>query len=194
MMRTPLSIWKNLMSRRRSFFVGGGEAPAYSAKIIALFGSSLIGYWPLNELSGPVAFDISGNGRNGTHNAVTLGQPGIGDGGTSTKYDGSTSWTNGYTASLAGAFNGQELTVLIWYKVRAASVWTDGISRSSWVILADGNNFIQLQKPAAVNTVILAETAAAVQKSVSIATSYVNWKQIALTVSKSNDRLKAYLN
>src|SRR5260221_304319 len=81
MMPTPLSIWKNLMSRRRSFFVGGvGEGPTYISKIIALFGSSLIGYWPLNEQSGSVAFDFSGKSRNGTHTAVTLAQPGIGDG------------------------------------------------------------------------------------------------------------------
>jgi hypothetical protein len=47
--------------------VMGGKS--YQQKIKNLFGSSLIGYWPLNELTGSIAYDISGK----TSNILTNG-------------------------------------------------------------------------------------------------------------------------
>ena len=75
----------------------------YTGKIQAL---GPIAYWPLSEASGTTIVDASGNARNGAYTAVTLGQAGIGDGRTSASFDGSTSFGDLYSASLAGAFNG----------------------------------------------------------------------------------------
>ena len=49
---------------------------SYDKKIRRIFGNSLIGYWPLDEKSGTVAYDRSGNLRNGAHTGVTLLNPG----------------------------------------------------------------------------------------------------------------------
>lgn len=49
-----------------------GQKKAYWKKVRQLFGSNLIGYWPLFEGSGTVARDLSGNGYNATYNGVTL--------------------------------------------------------------------------------------------------------------------------
>ena len=70
--------------------VGGGVArQSYLQKIIAMFGTSLIGYWPGSEEAGTVAVDYSGNGYNGVYTGVTFGQEGIGDGLICPRYDGS---------------------------------------------------------------------------------------------------------
>ena len=64
----------------------------YSKRIAEFAGSSLVAHWPLNELSGTTAYDISGNGNHGAITGTTLGQPGIGDGLYSQSFDGSTSY------------------------------------------------------------------------------------------------------
>jgi hypothetical protein len=45
----------------------------YYQKIKQLFGSSIIAHWPMWEGSGSVAYDISGNGRNGAHLLALIG-------------------------------------------------------------------------------------------------------------------------
>ncbi|MHB1266284.1 MAG: baseplate hub domain-containing protein [Acidithiobacillus ferriphilus] len=52
-----------------------------------------VAYWPLDELSGTVANDQSGNGYNGTYTGdFTLGLAGIPAGGTGAKFDGTTGY------------------------------------------------------------------------------------------------------
>jgi len=61
----------------------------YSTVIKRMFGANLLAYWPLWEASGAVAYDISGNARNGTVTGATpAGGPGIGDGHTAFGFDG----------------------------------------------------------------------------------------------------------
>ena len=73
---------------RRGLFPSGN---LYS-KRVQEFSGNLVAHWPLNELSGAVAYDKSGNGNHGAITATTLGQAGIGDGLTSQGFDGSTSY------------------------------------------------------------------------------------------------------
>ena len=65
--------------------LGGGS---YSEKVLATQRANLIAYWPLWEASGAVAYDVSGNGRNGATSGATLGATGIGDGRTAYLFDG----------------------------------------------------------------------------------------------------------
>ena len=52
-----------------------------------------VAFWPLDETSGTVANDLSGNGYNGTYTGgFTLGLPGIPAGGTGAKFDGTTGY------------------------------------------------------------------------------------------------------
>jgi hypothetical protein len=66
-----------------------------------------VAYWRLGETSGTTAYDISGNGLNGTYQGgVTLGQPGalVGDGDTAAGFNGSTGLVSiPQISSLAGA-------------------------------------------------------------------------------------------
>jgi hypothetical protein len=54
---------------RTTLMVG---SKSYTEKLLRTFGSSLIGYWPQDELSGTVAYDRSGNGRNGAYTGVSF--------------------------------------------------------------------------------------------------------------------------
>jgi Concanavalin A-like lectin/glucanases superfamily len=65
--------------------------------------ASLIAYYPLDELSGLTAKDRSGNGYDGTlHGAVTVAQPGLtkGDSSTSMSFDGSSGYISCPTTGL----------------------------------------------------------------------------------------------
>lgn len=56
----------------------------YRSKVMAL---NPVAYWPLWDIKGDIARDISGNGLAGTYYGVTLCQPGIGDGSCSALFD-----------------------------------------------------------------------------------------------------------
>ena len=174
-------------------WAGGANVLAYTNKVIAL---SPIAYWPLAEAAGAtVALDASGNGRNGTYTAVTLGQPGIGDGRTAAAFDGATSFANVYSASLDGAFNNQELTIACWFQV-VAGTWTDATVRCAVHIGNDAtNNFNALVKTGTNNQVRARYVAGATTKTALFTTAApVTWQHMAMTVSKSADEMKMYIN
>jgi hypothetical protein len=169
---------------------------AYTSKVKAVAPGNLIAYWPLAESSGTAIQDESGNAYNGTYTAVTLGQTGIGDGRTSALFDGSTSRGNVYSAGFAGAFNNQEGTFAIWFRVAAVGVWTDGINRRLVRLAVDANNQVYINKSASNNALDLIYQAGGTAKGVSPATfaGNIGWNHLALTWSKSGDAVKAYVN
>jgi hypothetical protein len=72
----------------------GSVGSAYDSVVLA---DSPVAYWPLNETSGTVATDLTGNGYSGTYQGTagtnyTLGQTGIGDGEGSVLFDGTAGW------------------------------------------------------------------------------------------------------
>lgn len=117
----------------------GGTTVAYSAKIINLFGSALVGYYPLSEIVGTTIFDASGNGRNGgLSGSYTLGADGIGDGGTSIEFN-----NTGQAAIYSGVRVGSpwdifaEGSLLSWMRVVNSAVWSDGAMRSVANVYSD---------------------------------------------------------
>lgn len=107
--------------------IGYQLSEQYYRKVKKIWGSSLIGYWPVwDGFGSSVARDISGNNRNGIYNNVILGQSGIGDGRTSGLYNGSTSFINIYSSTLANAFNGLEGLLITCQRLDAS--WTEGIN------------------------------------------------------------------
>jgi hypothetical protein len=76
--------------------------------------SGIVGYWPLNEGSGTIAYDQSGNGNNGTWN-----------GSTSTN---GTYYTGGKVGSYAGNFNGSN----DYISIPNAAQTTSAFSASVW--------------------------------------------------------------
>jgi Concanavalin A-like lectin/glucanases superfamily len=172
--------------------VSGYLGSAYGAKIAAL---GPIQYLPMDEPSGSVAFDRSGNGRNGAYTGVALGQPGIGDGRTAAAFDGATSYCNMYSPSLALAFSGAAGSQIIWCKVGAPGVWTDGVTRRAMYMLVDASNRAGLFKPTTSNEIdclyVAGGTALGAAKT---AFSPTIWFHLGLTWNKVADQMIFYVN
>lgn len=172
-----------------------GKSRRYTDKIRDLFGSSVVAYWPQSEPSGTVALDHSGNGRNGAYTGTTLGVAGIGDGLTAASFDGTTSFNNIHSASLAAAFNPLEGTLMAWAKVSGSGVWTDGASRMVGHFYVDANNRVFIGRQAVNNRIEVRYTAGGTLKQVLVdSLSSTGWMHWAVTWSAGSDQLKAYLN
>ena len=165
----------------------------YYLKIKQLFGSSIIAHWPLWEAGGSVAYDISGNGRNGAAAGIDWGYPGIGDGHTSAYFDGANDYVNVYSASLAAAFNGAEGTIIMWLKVHDVGVWTDGLRHFAVRLEADGNNNVSIMKTTT-NQLYWYYVAGGVSLRPELIVTPTNFICTGLTWSKDNDRVKAFYN
>jgi hypothetical protein len=171
------------------------DTASYLQKLKSLFGSSIVALWPQFEPVGStVSQDIGGRNHPGAYTAVTLGQPGIGDGNTAASFDGTTSFNNVYSVGLNTDFNGQEFTAIAWIKVSAAGVWTDATLRDLVRLRVDANNDFLIQKPAANNTIQWFYTAGGTVKLSSSNTfsGLTNFLCLCATVSKTNDAFKFY--
>lgn len=105
-----------------------------------------IGCWAHNDAPGSLTVrDYSGRGHHGTPHAVTFGQPGRG-GLTAGAFDGSTSYVDVFSASLAGAFSLAEGSLLVWFRVAEASVWLDSEWRRLLHLKADPDNMLHLYR------------------------------------------------
>lgn len=178
-----------------SAFSGGGAFPAcYRDKVL---GYGPIAYWMLAEGAGAAAIDqVNSPAQDGTHVGVTLGQPGIGEpcGTTSPFYDGANDYTDIYSLTFNGVFDGAEGTALIWLKILNAGVWTDGIIRVLLSLTVDGANTIALFKDGANNTLVLRYWAGGVNRQITInPISSVNWLVLGLTWSATADELRGFL-
>ena len=165
----------------------------YTQRVIAL---SPIAYWPLAESSGSVAVDASGNARNGAYTSVTLGAEGIGDGRTAATFTNNTSYADVYTASLAGAFNGDLGTLAAWAKVSAAGVWTDGAQHYILAFVADGSNYVLIRKNSTTNQITYQRSAGGTQSTVQDTTGAgtLAWFHVAVTWNRGGNEFRAYLN
>jgi len=164
----------------------------YAGKVLSY---APIAYWIMGEASGTTALDATGNSRTGAYTAVTLGQTGIGDSRTSASFDGSTSYVNIYTASLAGAFNGQEGSMSIWGKVSGSGVWTDAAARRLIYLAVDANNRISFVKPTANNEIDWLYNAGGTSKAGGVVSfSPTAFFHLGLTWSKAADQVKFYVN
>lgn len=94
----------------------------YSSLVTHTRPGNLLGYWPLDESSGTVVHDLSGNGYHATAAGVLWQQPGIGDGRPSAYFDGATAYVNALNATMAARWNGRSGTVLAWAKVNSWAV------------------------------------------------------------------------
>jgi len=154
-----------------------------------------IAYWPLWEPAGAVAVNLVAPTMNGTHTAVTLAQPGIGDGATSASYDGATSYTNVHSAALASAFDGDEGSALIWVRVSAVGVWTDGAIRYIFDLRSDDNNVVLIYKSNVNNTIVASYVAGGTAETwVGAGLTTTDWFSLGVTWSASADEVKFYLD
>jgi hypothetical protein len=174
-------------------FSGGN---AYWQTISQTEPTSLIGYWRLNEKTGIVAADSSGNGHDGTATGVTWGADGIGDGSTSATFDKVNDLVNVYSAGLNTAFDPAQGTVLIWLKVTSAATWSDGQSRVAvWLGMNSSTDYSSIKKRDTNNHIEFRYEADNVLKNYIFDSSgNIGWIMCAMTWSKSADEVKCYIN
>lgn len=171
---------------------GGGKS-SYIQKVKGIQPASLITYWPMNEPSGTNADNAEGTAaRDGTYTGVTLGQTGIGDGETCPLFDGANDYLDINTASLRSAFDGSELTIVMWIKMFDAGVWTDGTARRMLNISAPGSDNIRFERRTTNNVFRVIYQAGGVNNIRDITMSPTDFFSIVLTVSASADAVKVY--
>ncbi len=171
---------------------------SYTQKVIDLDSANLVGYWPLDETAGAVAYDRSGYNRNGAYDGCTLANATGPDGARPAPlFDGVNDLVNIFTAGLATAFIGTEATFALWTKVLNAGTWTDGSTRYGLYIAdAGGANQYFSYKAAAPNN--REENGARMggvwtDRTITGLAS-TDWLHIAFTMSTTGAAGKSYLN
>jgi hypothetical protein len=166
----------------------------YVKRVLSTRPDKLIGYWPMDETSGTVSRDYSGQANNGAYTGVTLGRAGIGDGRSSPLFDGTNDFNNIYSAALNTDFNGAAGTMAVWCKVSGASIWTDTLAHTMFRLRVDANNDVFLRKNTTNNQVQFIYTAGATAETINLTTSPTDWFHLAITWSATADEVKAYYN
>jgi len=186
-----LGFWRGIKTVPSDF----GSLIDYRTKIRNLFGSSVIAYWELAEAGGAIAVDFV-NGRNGSYVGADAGVGSSQTGKLSPFFDGTNDYVNIYSAALASAFNGEIGSFLIKAKVSNISDWNDSTTREMVRILADGNNFLSIQKTTVQNNVQFRHRAAG-QAAATVSTNITplsSWISLAMTWDRAANEMKAFFN
>lgn len=169
---------------------------SYSTKIQSLFGKDIINWLKQDEFTGATVAGDSSSGAStpGAYSNVSLGQPGVGDLGTSCLYSFSpVSSLNLFSSAFASAFNTDELTCMTWF-LPPSDFWTDGRSEiffeltnaavtSYLQMFHVSNNQVRISYPNGSNPITLANLG-----------SYTSWTHMIFSASKTADRQDAYFN
>ena len=164
--------------------------PAYWRTVRALFGSSLIGYWPLTETSGTTAWDASGNGFNGTYHGPTLAQYPA-PGGRAPYFDGVNDYINVTNAGFFSAFNADEGSLLILFQRKSTKAGYNTVLRLTspsyttdfWVYMVDTGWNIR-RNAGGVNQT----------RTISGAAPLGSWVHAAATWSVSASQMRVFIN
>lgn len=156
----------------------------YAFRVLA---TDPIGYWKLDETSGSVAYDSSGNGFNGTYIGATLSGGTFSNGDPCPSFDGN-DFVNLYSAGLAAAFNPALGSMMIWRQstnlVNAQKYYMKfAVNASNWTLLDN----------AGVANRARGFYRATASQQQAINYTQANWTQLFLTWNKALDRVKFYL-
>lgn len=174
----------------------GGVSWQFDEQVLTL--PNLIGYWPGEELTGSTLIDASENGKTGAYfgsPAVTLGQPGIGDGKPSVYYPGSGGAA--FTASLAAVITPGLFSVFQWVYLDPSCL-ADNLYHYSLFHQVDANNRMSLYKANTTNRNSLRGSYTA--GGVACVTGFYDYDSIArwllvmLTINKSDDRMRWFVD
>lgn len=176
--------------------VMGGRSQNYVDTVKRLFGSSLIDYLPMAETSGTTAFDQSTQANNGTYTGVTLNNAlGFDNKPVPLFVPANNSRLSVYSAAFNADFNGQEGLLLLWFKPRDISVWTDGTLRRLAYFSVDPNNFLEIYKHSQNNKLFWQYMAGGISKAATVDNiNPTGWTELMLPWSKTADTVKFLLN
>jgi len=156
--------------------VGRSTGPAVVAA--AILARTPIAYWKLDETSGVVAADSSGNGRDGAYTRVTLGgsfapfvAPTFVDAASNAGY------ADCYSAGLAGAIPAGGMTMLVFGRVETLA------SKTALAINVNGANFAQLIMLSNGTPGLRYSAGALVNVSAATPLALNQWAQIAATIA-----------
>jgi len=153
-----------------------------------------IAHWRLNETSGTIADDNSGNGFIGNLiGSITTNQPGMGDGFTSFNFDDDTSVIDIYNeAFIDDTFDPTEFSIIFWAQ---RDDWNPGVTKRVIRFRVDGSNQIQINISSVSATMQYFYTAGGTSKQVDHSSiSGTDWKMFSMTVSTTADEMKAFFN
>jgi len=172
---------------------GPSAGGSYAGKVLSY---SPIAYWPQWEPSSAVAQCLVNSAQNGTYVGVTLGQPGIGDGRTSPFYDGVLDYADVYSVPLRDAFSAVLGSVHGWFRVFNAGVWADAAARYVFLLAADGNNRILLQRTGVNNDLGAYYIAGgAISSTFTVACGgRTDWLPFAMTWNTVANRVRFYID
>lgn len=176
--------------------IGAGRSSRATERdrVLSIARSSLKEYWPLDEPSGAVANDRSGNAHHGAYaGTVTLGAAPI-SGGTAAITLAATGNVNLFGASLVSTWDGNQCTIAGWAKVSAAADWIDAAARYLADFLADANNQIYVRKATTNNTLQFVRVASSTSKVLAITFSDTAPFHFAITIDLAGNEMRAYLN
>jgi hypothetical protein len=183
-----VSITHNAAGSPYTFAITGSSL--YSARVLA---TTPLRYNQLSEGSGTTIVDSGSNGYTGTYTGITwdAGQspPMLGS---VPFFDGTNDYGDLYSAAFGTAMNLDEFTFLLWLKVRAASVWTDGAARRILMISRNINNRFYIEKGSSNNNISFERTGNSTSKSVSVGSqSDTGWVCLAGSASVAGGGLLA---
>lgn len=172
----------------------GQIAATYIERVLA---TNPIAYWPLTETSGTTAVCQVNALQNGTYQRdVSLMGTAAGPvaGQTAPVFDAANDWIDIYTATLAAAFSGAAGTLMAWFKVSGAGVWTDGTLRYAVDALVDANNRLYIIKSNINNSMIGLYEANNIIETAAVATTSTAWQCMVMTWSKAAEQVIYYLD
>lgn len=171
-------------------------AASYAGAILAL---NPLALWLLAETSGSAADNATGDaGYDGGYSACTLNNTTGPDGVLGAPlFNGASSYISIGTAALQAGFSATAGALLVWGKVAASGVWSDGANRNLIELAADNSNRVLIQKSSSASTLAYYYTAGGTLESVNAACSATGWFSAALTwdtAAGGSGEVKAYLN
>ena len=179
------------MNKRAATLIG----TPVTKKILRMFGSSIVGFWPMTETHMNVAYDISGNGLNGTISAAGVAIAS----GSGPRKKPSPLFSAGsidiYSTSLNTLFNNTEGSLIIWNKV-TSTVWGDGTNDCMLHVGKDATtNYVRLLKSSTANKISGSYMAGSSDKTrLSDAQTTTDWFLAAFTYSVSGNAGILYFN
>lgn len=154
---------------------------------------NLLNLWPLTDVSGTTALSGKSGGWNGTYSGVALGSSSFANGEPVGLW-GASDYCNVYNAALNAGIGATatKKTLMIWLKVRAASVWTDATLRRIMSFRVDASNWMVISRSATNNQIDFNYIAGGTNKVVGYNTSSTGWIQVAMTVDTAADQCKFF--
>lgn len=176
------------LSHRRRIWSGG-----YAKKVLA---TGPIAYWPLDESAGTVARCLVNTAQNGTYTGVTLADDSTNGvtGAPAPFFDGANDYVDVRTATLEAAWNagGAQWTIMSWFRVANAGVWTDGADRKMYTFRDSAADMVTLSKAMAANARIAVWTGGGVTENNSIIASPVTWVCDVVVRDQAADEVRYY--